>query len=82
MATLRDLERLKRQSESLRTEIDQAKGALDVMMKALKSEFNVGSLKEAERLLEKMRKEEQERQEEFEEAFEEFNTKWGERLEQ
>jgi len=75
-------EDLKKKSESLQRQIDQAKGALSVQMGQLKTDFKCADIPTAEKLLAKLEKDEKKAQAEFEEAVESFEEKWGEILEE
>jgi hypothetical protein len=71
---LKEFARLREEAEVLRARLDRAKGALGQKMKDLRREFGVASLKDAEALLTRTRKEEERqarRRDEEMEAFEE-----------
>lgn len=80
MAEIRDIERLKRQVEDLKSEIAQAKGARSEALRNLEEEFGVKDISEARILLKKFTKKEEESKGEFEEALTEFQSVYGERL--
>lgn len=80
MAEIRDIERLKRQVEDLKSEIAQAKGARSEALRNLEEEFGVKDISEARTLLKKLTKKEEESKGEFEEALMEFQSVYGERL--
>ena len=81
MSRLKDLEKLKRKADDLRQQRDRAQGRLEETEKRLKEEFEVDSLKDAEKLLEKLEKEETVAKEKFDDAMEDFEEKWGDKLE-
>lgn len=80
MAEIRDIERLKRQVEDLKSEIAQAKGARSEALRNLEEEFGVKDLPEARNLLKKLIKKEEESKAEFQEALTEFQYVYEERL--
>ena len=80
MAEIRDIERLKRQVEDLKSEIAQAKGARSEALRNLEEEFGVKDISEARILLKKFTKKEEESKGEFEEALTEFQSVYGECL--
>ena len=80
MAEIRDIERLKRQVEDLKSEIAQAKGARSEALRNLEEEFGVKDIPEARNLLKKLTKKEEESKGEFEEALTKFQSVYGERL--
>ena len=75
--TPRELLDLKDERDKLQREADRAEGALQQIRERLQQEFEVSSLKEAERLLRKLEKEEQEAEREAEEKLTEYQEKWG-----
>jgi hypothetical protein len=77
---LTDLTALKRRVDSLKSESDQAKGALDVAMKRLKDEFKCATIEEAEALLVIQEAEAKEAEQRFNTALTEFNKKWEGKL--
>lgn len=80
MTTLSDLEDLKRKAERMRQQRDRAQGRLEEAQKRLKEEFKVNTITEAKKLLKTLGKKEAGTKAEFEQALEEFNEKWGDKL--
>ena len=82
MITLDDLDRLKAEVERRRQEKSRAEGALAEILKRLKSEFGVSSLKEAKTLLQKLDADKQKLEAEFAEAKEVFEKEFGNKLQE
>ncbi len=80
MSTLSQLETLKRKAEQMRQERDRAQGRLEEAKERLSMEFEVDSVEDAEKLLKKLKAKEAKAKEQFETAMEEFNEKWGDKL--
>ena len=76
MSDLQDYIDLKEKVEKLRRESDKAAGALEQAEEQLNKRFNVSTLEEAEKLLDKMKKEEAKIKNQFLEALEGFEEKW------
>jgi len=72
--------RLKEKAEALRTEAEQAKGALNQLKKKLEEDFGCQSIEDAERLLEKYEKEVKKAEEDYGEELISFEEEWGEKL--
>jgi len=72
--------KLKADVDRCQREADRAEGALSQLMAKLEEEFGCKSLKEAEKLLVKLRKESKKAEKEFGEALNEFEEKWEEVL--
>jgi hypothetical protein len=77
MSVLDTYLKLKKQAESAQQEADKAEGALELLMKRLKEEFDCSSLKEAEKKLERLEKQTEDSKKEFEKAVGDFEKKWG-----
>ena len=80
MATVQELERLKKSVERRKSEIDQAKGARDEGLRSLKKDFKVSSLKDGKALLKSIIEKEEKQEEEFNTALEEWKEVWEEEL--
>jgi len=80
MVTLDNYQELLRKVERLRAKHDQAVGAKKEILKRLKKEFGVSSLKEAIVKLEKLKDEEIEAARRYEHAKSKFETKWRKQL--
>ena len=75
-----DLEKytkLKARAEKAKSDVNRAEGVLEEQKKKLKSEFNVETIEEAEKLLETLGKERKEAEEKYNAEFAAFETKWG-----
>lgn len=72
--------RLKRAADKAKTDIDRAKGALDLQMTRLKSEFKCSSLEEATSLLEDLKLKRDKIETEYQENLSSFEEKWGEKI--
>lgn len=73
---------LKRKSERLRKEADQAEGAEQQLNQQLLLEFNCKKLKEAEFLLFNLKEEQEMAEKEYQEAMDVFEAAWKEHLDQ
>lgn len=74
-------QQLKADVDRLQRQRDQAEGALGVVMKSLEDGFGCKTLKEAERLAAKLKREADEAEREFDESLAAFEEKWGDVLE-
>lgn len=81
MRTVEDLTNLKAKVERLRREADKAAGALGQAMKQLRKDFDCGTLKEAQKLLDELEKKEVKSKEKFNKEMRKFEEKWKEGLE-
>ena len=72
--------RLKKEVETAQQRKDRSQGALDQLKKNLEKDFECTSLKQAQKKLISLQKQEEEVKEEFVEAMEEFEEKWEEKL--
>jgi len=73
---LKRFEKLKRQVNELKTEVDKAEGAIEQLMVRLENEFECGSLKQAVKLLTNLEREEERLTKEYEEAVKAFEEDW------
>ncbi len=78
--TLKKYMRLRKDVEIAQQRKDRAQGALDQLMKNLEKDFKCTSLKQAQKKLTNLQKQEEEAKEEFVEAMEEFEEKWEDKL--
>ena len=76
---LTDLTVLKRKVETLKSEVDQAKGALDSAMERL-SEFGCSTIEEAEKILITLQSQADEAKADFDKSMAEFEEKWKGKL--
>lgn len=75
--TLEEFTALKEKMASLKSQRDEAAGALQQLLKELKNEFGVGSIKEAEKLLARLEKEGEKESREYQRKVDAFQKKWG-----
>ena len=75
-----EYQRLKKKSETAKSEVSRAEGAIENQMEKLKKEFNCQTVEEAEAMLVELEGKEKELSEEFERKLDEFKQKWGDRL--
>lgn len=80
MSDLEKVSRLKEQVESLRSEVDRAKGALSSTIRQLKEDFGCDSLEEGRKKLAHLQRSREERAKRVEKARERFERKWGDLL--
>jgi hypothetical protein len=73
-------EQLKRKIEVYQRKADKAAGALQELMKRLKDDFGCTSLKEAEKLLERMQSDHKRDSRQFEKDLQEFEEEYGDAL--
>ena len=79
MITVEEYREMKAKVERLKAHAAKAEGVYESAMERLK-ELGFGSVEEAERGLEKLRREEREAERSFEEALAVFEERWGEVL--
>ncbi len=78
---LRRYEKLRRQADTLKSEVDQAKGAIKQLMERLEQEFDCSTIAEARKLLAELSKQETSTIEEYQSALADFEDELGDRLE-
>jgi len=78
---LKRYEELKSQVDKYQREADRAEGALAQLMERLESEHSCKTLKQAEKKVERLKKEANQAEEEFTIALAEFEKKWDHVLE-
>ena len=79
-----DIKRYTQIKEALKTSqtrLAQAQGARDVILKDLKKQFGCSTLKEAQEKLELLKKQQTTANKQFQEALDNFEEKWGDKLE-
>lgn len=76
MTALQKYTRLKKRVDEAQQAADKAEGALGQVMKQLKADFGCSTLKEAERKLKALGKQEAAAKKDFDEAVEEFEENW------
>jgi len=81
MNPMEELERLKRRVGDLQSQKHRAEGRLQEAQERLKKEFQVNTLKAAEKLLKELEEQSTTAQEEFETALGAFKKEWGDKLE-
>ena len=67
---------LKEKADDLRRDAEKSAGALELLEKKLKEEFDCKSLKEAQLLLERMEQDQERAEMEFSRAADEFKDAW------
>ncbi len=77
MSNLDQYNKLKKTLDDKQREADKAAGALEQTLKAIKTEFGVGSLSEAKELLIKLEKEQKEAEDKFETEFKKLQKEYG-----
>jgi hypothetical protein len=80
MTPLQRFLRLKDKAESLQRQQDRTDGELLQLTTRMQEETNCTSLKEAEQLQKKLKRERQEAERDFLKAEADFNEKWGGKL--
>jgi len=80
MATLEEYNQLKKKVDAAQQKADKAAGALEQIMKTLKSEFNCKTLEEAKKKLSQLKNKSTKIETELSEAIEAFEEKWNESL--
>lgn len=78
MITEEQYRELKEQATEARQQAERARGALDQIVEQLKADFGCSNLKEAEALLEKLRRDQTKAQKDFDKAFADYQKKWKE----
>ena len=73
--------KLKKKVELAQQQADQAKGALQEIMKQLKKEFDCDTLQEAKKKLRQLERQKKSSKKEFDEAVEKFEEDWKEEIE-
>ena len=80
MSVLNEYTELKRKVEEAKQKAGKAEGALEQVMKELKSKFGCSTLKEAVTKLTLLQKQEKKLNTDFEDAIEAFEDKWDDGL--
>jgi hypothetical protein len=78
--TPKEYERIQNKITSLRKEADQATGRLQQLMERLEKEHGCKTVKQAEKLLAKLEKEEAAAEQEYEAALRDFEKQYGDKL--
>lgn len=78
--SISEFEALKREADKHRREADRATGALEQLKASLKPDSGCKSVAEAEKMLERLLKEQAEDEENFDEAYTTFRGKFDQRL--
>ncbi len=81
-ATLKKYMRLKKDVETAQQRANRAQGALDQLMTTLQRDYDCSTLKQAQKKLKTLRKQEEEAKKEFVEAVEQFEEEWDEQLQE
>jgi hypothetical protein len=68
--------KLKKEVENARTESERAKGALEQLLKTLRTEFECNDLKEAKAALEELKAKRDRAHKKLEQALKEYEDKW------
>lgn len=71
-----NFDEIKKKVETLKSSSERAQGALEQTMRKIKEEFEVETLEEAEKLLEKMHSEVDTMKVDFEKKLKEFEEEW------
>ena len=79
---LKRFQALKDRAEALQREADRAAGALQQLKFRLKDEFNCKTLEEAEKLLQRLSKEQKEAEKTFNQALKIFEAEFGDLLQE
>ena len=82
MTTISKYVKLKEQVDEAKSDADKAEGALNQIMKQLKTDFDCSSLTTAEKKCKQLKKQAKEAEENFDNAVEEFTEKWVEELQE
>jgi hypothetical protein len=77
MATIQDLEKIRRKAELARQERDRAQGAVSQLLSRLKSEHGCSSTEEGKDRVKELVRLKTKAQDDFEKAYAEFQTKYG-----
>jgi len=75
-----EFDRLKNTVEEAQQKADRAVGALEQITKQLKQEFDCKSIKEAEKKLLQLKKQEETEEQDFDKAMRIFKKKWGNKI--
>lgn len=78
---LETYQKLKKQIDVLQRDSNRVEGQLDSVLDRLNKELKCNSIEEAEKLLKKVKKQEQEAEKEFNAKREEFENNWKDKLE-
>lgn len=76
MITEQEYRNLKLEVEEAKAKSQQAKGALEQLMRRLETEYECNSLDEAEELLKRLQKEKEEKETEFDRLMRNYQKKW------
>lgn len=71
---------IKERAARMRHEASKAEGAVHQLEARLREEFGCETLRDAEKLLGRLRREEEDARKKFESAAEEFDHQWSDRL--
>jgi hypothetical protein len=71
---------LKTKVEKIRRDADRASGAYDQGLAQLKKDFGCTTLEEAQKLLEKLKKDTELSRQNYQTALKTFEAKWGDKL--
>ncbi len=82
MAEIKDLEKLKRRVDSLKTEIAHATGARDEALRNLEEEFGIKTLSAAKSRLTLIIDQEEEAKTSFTDALKKFEEAWNKKIEE
>ena len=77
---LQEYQNLKNKADNLQRDADRLQGSLDLLNKQLKDDYDCNSVKEAEKMLAKLEKEEETANKDYEKAVREFEEKWKDQL--
>lgn len=77
---LKRYQQLKAEVEHAQRDKDRAEGALQQLMGRLNDEFDCDSLEKAEKLLTKLRKDQERAERQFDAALEKFESDWGDKV--
>lgn len=75
--TPQEFEDLQNKVEEAKRAADKAEARLDMLKKELQKEFGCKTIKQAKKLLEKLRKTEQEQEEAFSQSLRDFEERYG-----
>lgn len=79
---LEEYEQLRKKAEQLQRRADRTQGEMNQVLRSLKDEFGVASLKDGEKLAKKLKQEEGDLARKAEEAKDAWDEKWGSKLEE
>ena len=80
MSELKEMTKLKKKVEELKSEADKAQGAFDSCMARLKEEFDCDTIEEGRAALEDITKREAKALKKYKEAKDKFTEEWDEKL--